>query len=385
MHRRTFLRSALCGGTGVALSAAIWRTAQDSAPRDPPSVEIAGPGRPPSFSIIPIVGDGKWIWTNPPEKETGYLEPRPYRVKVGIIMRGTGNARKIMATTHAPMNYAEQKIEDVDISSEGCQAKLRKLKDGAGQLTLYAPTIRAGQTIRAEAEFALTIYKQYHGFHRDQFPYKQEPPRKVRLASLKDSPGIKTSLKEVKALAEQLAQGVEHPWDKALKFQDWIPKNIRARTGPYTSVKAALKNRVGDCEERSAVFVALCRAVGIPARLVWVPNHNWSEIYLHDLKGKGHWIPVHTSCYPWFGWVGAHELVLQKGDRVRVPERHSIFRLMEDWARYVGSKPKIRWTAELIPEPPDEGEDPGPGARLKDAKGEWVLAGNHSMDKYMRR
>ncbi len=59
--------------------------------------------------------------------------------------------------------------------------------------------------------------------------------------------------------------------------------------------------------------------------------------------------------------------------------------LMEDWARYVGRKPQIRWTAELIPEPPSEDEDPGPGARIKDAKGEWVLSGKHSMDKYMRR
>ena len=27
------------------------------------------------------------------------------------------------------------------------------------------------------------------------------------------------------------------------------------------------------------MLVALCRAGGIPARLVWVPNHNWAEFY----------------------------------------------------------------------------------------------------------
>ena len=71
----------------------------------------------------------------------------------------------------------------------------------------------------------------------------------------------------------------------------------------------------------SAVFVALCRAAGIPARLVWIPNHNWAEFYLTDKDGKGHWIPAHTACYFWFGWTGVHELVLQKGDRIRLPER----------------------------------------------------------------
>ena len=44
------------------------------------------------------------------------------------------------------------------------------------------------------------------------------------------------------------------------------------------------------CEERAAVFIAFCRAVGIPARLVWVPSHNWAEFFLVDNDGKGQWI-----------------------------------------------------------------------------------------------
>jgi hypothetical protein len=284
-----------------------------------------------------------------------------------------------------PIECPEQKIEDVKVSGEGCQAKVRRLAEGAAQLFLYADEIAAGQTIAAAAEFTLTISKQYHGYRQDLFPSQQRVPRDVQLSYLGGSPGIETSAKEVQSLAAELASGAGHPWEKAVRFQEWVPKNITARLGPYTSVKTALEKRVGDCEERSAVFVALCRAVGIPARLVWVPNHNWSEIYLVDHSGKGHWVPAHTSCYSWFGWVGAHELVLQKGDRIKVPEQRGLFRLTEDWAQFSGSRPSVRWNADLNPEPARSEEDPGPGARKKDAKGEWLLTGEHPMNKYMRR
>jgi hypothetical protein len=161
-------------------------------------------------------------------------------------------------------------------------------------------------------------------------------------------------------------------------------QHIRARAGIYTSVVAALRDRVGDCEERAAVFVALCRAAGIPARLVWIPNHNWAEFGLCDEAGQLRWIPAHTSCYSWFGWTGAHELVLQKGDRIQVPEKRRPQRLLADWAQWQGARPRLRWAAELTPLPAELGADPGPGHRRKDEKGEWVVIGGHALDPYLR-
>jgi hypothetical protein len=119
---------------------------------------------------------------------------------------------------------------------------------------------------------------------------------------------------------------------------------------------------------------------------VWVPDHNWAEFYLIDEQGEGHWIPAHTACYFWFGWTGAHELVLQKGDRLRMPERgNRLFRLQEDWLRCSGRKPQVRYIAELTPLPASTGADPGPGARAKMANGEWKVVGKHPLDQYLRR
>jgi len=57
----------------------------------------------------------------------------------------------------------------------------------------------------------------------------------------------------------------------------------------------ALKNKKGDCSEYTALFVALCRADDIPARVVYgytsdykdTPKHAWAEVYLK----KYGWVP----------------------------------------------------------------------------------------------
>ena len=123
----------------------------------------------------------------------------------------------------------------------------------------------------------------------------------------------------------------------------------------------------------------------MPARLVWVPNHNWAEFFLVDSDGKGCWIPVHTASYFWFGWTGAHELVLQKGDRVDIPDRRGKERLLTDYMRYTGRQPKTRYIGRLTPKPPTEGAEAGPGAREKSETGQWKVVGTHELDRYMRQ
>lgn len=62
----------------------------------------------------------------------------------------------------------------------------------------------------------------------------------------------------------------------------------------------ALQEGKGDCSEYSDLFVALCRAKNIPARVVTgytvrfdsnSPKHNWAEVYLWDYG----WVPFEPS------------------------------------------------------------------------------------------
>ena len=340
----------------------------------------------PTWSVIPVVGDGKWIWTKPPEGQTGYLEPRPYELSIGVELQGEGDAMHIRASTPVPLPHAEQQVDDVRIETEGCEASIQQVGEGAAQLLLSAPSIRRGQRIGAIAHYKLTLKKQYFGHQRDRFSAQQpEPPPAIRKQYLGDSPGIQTRAPEVRKLHAELSSQETHPWALAEVFQRWVHKEIEPKRGEFMGVVNALKRRYGDCEEKAAVFVALCRASGIPARLVWVPNHNWAEFYLADMDGQGHWIPSHTSCYAWHGWTGAHELVIQKGDRVMPAHEKKAQRLLEDWVQWMGKAPASRFRADLTPLPATSGDsDPGPGARSKQTSGEWKIAGNHPLDRYMR-
>ena len=378
LERRRFLAWGMSAAGGLAASGCGSAGPLPDADGEPPP--------PPAWSVNPVVGDGRWIDREPPREPPGLYDKRPCEVAVTIEMRGRGNATDLRATTPVPTPHPEQSIDEVTIETAGCQARIQAVGEGAAQLLVSAPGIAAGQVLRATARFQLTLAKQCFGHTRDRFPAQQpQPAAGIRTAFLGNSPGIETGSAQVRRLLETVrGPGSEHPWDLALRCWAWVREQIRPRIGPYTSVVKAIENRSGDCEEMAAVFVALCRRAEIPARLVWVPNHNWAEFHLVDERGTGHWIPVHTSCYPWFGWTGVHELVIQKGDRVTPAHARAPQRLVEDWGQAAGPRPTFRWTAELKPLPEKDGDDPGPGGRVKQDNGIWTLAG-HRLDRLLRR
>ncbi len=339
--------------------------------------------RQPAFSITPVVSDGKWIWRDPPTGETGYLEPRDFEVTVGIELKGRGAATDIKASTVAPVSHPEQELIDVSIDTKGCLAKVSECGESAAQLLLAADQIEKGQTLSATARFKMRIMKDYRDFDIERFPKKQTKATDFGKQYLRNSPGIRSSATSVKDIVRNVSDTAKHPWEMAHAFYDWVWENIEGVPGDYTSVEAAIKNRRGDCEERACVFIALCRAAGIPARQVWVPSHVWAEIGLHDFDGNLHWIPIHTASYNWFGWTGVHEIILQKGDKLRLAKRKGEFRLIDDWLQCRGKRPESRYSLNIRPVASD-GVDAGPGAREKLANGQWKLVGTHPAQRYLR-
>ncbi len=339
----------------------------------------------PTRSVIPVVGDGTWVWTEPPKDQTGYLEPRPYELKVGIEIIGNGNATAIKATTPVPIPLPEQQVDRATIEKVNCAAEFRRLTPEAAQLILAAPAIGKGGTVGAVAHMRLTLHKEYQGYAKEQFPDKQPRlPKEFAKAYLYDSPGIQTRADEVQALAEKVGGQIDHPWDKAKAFHAWVWENIRPVEGPYTSVVDAIKSRVGDCEEHASVFTALCRASGIPARLVWVPNHNWAEFFLRGRKRQraldtGPHVVLFVVRLDRGARVGA-----AKGGQHRAAGKTQAAAADGRLDAMVRRRPTARWFAELRPLPPEDGEDAGPGARSKNARGEWVRVGTHKLDAYLR-
>ncbi len=82
------------------------------------------------------------------------------------------------------------------------------------------------------------------------------------------------------------------------RLSTWVFEHIHDEYVPaYSNALEALKTRRGDCTEHSILFVALARALGIPARVAvgvayWPPGdgfgwHAWAEVF-----AKGQWYTV---------------------------------------------------------------------------------------------
>ena len=118
---------------------------------------------------------------------------------------------------------------------------------------------------------------------------------------LRAEPFIESDAPEIKAAAERMVAGVAGTRARAERLTREV--NTMVEKKPTVSLPSALevlRTRVGDCNEHTALFVALARSIGIPARinvgLVYVRGafyyHAWPEVYIDESQGQGLWLPV---------------------------------------------------------------------------------------------
>ncbi len=132
----------------------------------------------------------------------------------------------------------------------------------------------------------------------------------------KPSETIDSNDEDIIRLASKLVEGEDDLYEAVFKIADWTKNNIEYDLSTLTaevSQKASwvLQNRQGVCDELTSLFIALLRAVGIPARFVsgiaytnsplfpenW-GAHGWAEVYM---PGYG-WVPFDVT-YGEFGWI----------------------------------------------------------------------------------
>ena len=122
----------------------------------------------------------------------------------------------------------------------------------------------------------------------------QAGPAEVDAQYLRPNVMVTSEDKQVKQLALKATRGVDDPWQKAVRIQDWVYKNITEKnfSVSFAAASEVARNRSGDCTEHAVLAAAMCRAVGIPSRvvigLVYVKNqsgfgfHMWDEVYVNQ-------------------------------------------------------------------------------------------------------
>ncbi|MEM3788330.1 MAG: transglutaminase domain-containing protein [Candidatus Bathyarchaeia archaeon] len=114
---------------------------------------------------------------------------------------------------------------------------------------------------------------------------------------------IESDHEEIVEKAQEIVQGADDPHVKARLIYNFVVNYLRYEMqNEEKGALWALGNGVGDCSEYSYLFVALCRAAGIPARVqagfafhntgqVLEDGHMWAEYYLENYG----WMPVDAT------------------------------------------------------------------------------------------
>jgi hypothetical protein len=109
-------------------------------------------------------------------------------------------------------------------------------------------------------------------------------------AALEPEPLIQSLDPRIQAQARQIAGRRRDPREVAEALNRWVYEELdKAITVSVPSAVQVLESRRGDCNEHTVLYVALARALGLPARtaagLVYVRGrfyyHAWPEVYLN--------------------------------------------------------------------------------------------------------
>ena len=119
--------------------------------------------------------------------------------------------------------------------------------------------------------------------------------------SLAAEPFIESDAPEIVAEAQAAMRGLTGDRARAERLTRHV--NALLEKKPTVSLPSALevlRTRVGDCNEHTVLYVAMARALGLPARIavgmVYLHGafyyHAWPEVYLDEGQGRGLWLPV---------------------------------------------------------------------------------------------
>ena len=144
-------------------------------------------------------------------------------------------------------------------------------------------------------------HKRYNGADAPPFPADFSQVDSVR-EFLKATDLVEADDPVLVKKAQKITAGAKDSWEAAVRLSRWVADSIGYAIPGGLTARNTYDIRKGECGAHSILLAAFCRAVGIPARMVWgcmyVPNrggsfgqHGWNEIYM----GQAGWIPLDAT------------------------------------------------------------------------------------------
>jgi transglutaminase-like putative cysteine protease len=252
-----------------------------------------------------------------------------YRISYSIVLSKYWGSTKVWMPL--PKQWDTQKgIEVIDITPYPSEVYF----DSEGnQIIFWQETLEGGEPFVFSEEFEISILVKTWNIDKTKVN-EYDPSDPVLRLFLGSTEYIQTAHPEIRALAEGIVGEEGNPYLKSLLIYDHVVDNF-TNSGRVNDALGTLRAGEGQCGGLTHLYIALCRASGIPARPVtgihslhegsfnWsirnFGTHMWAEIYLPSYG----WIPVDPSMgnsksrYG-FGVFEGDRLILSKGSNINL-------------------------------------------------------------------
>jgi len=142
-----------------------------------------------------------------------------------------------------------------------------------------------------------------------RFPYKGKDSN--ILEAMKPTRFVQSDHSEIIELAERAVGDTKDAAEAVKRIEAFVSEYIenRSLSVGYASAAEVAASRVGDCSEFAVLTVSMCRAVGIPARMVC------GLVYVEDFPGRENMFGGHAWVEAYVGdrWIGLDATMAPKG------------------------------------------------------------------------
>lgn len=261
-----------------------------------------------------ICSDGKNLWVTDIQTkkiykikidDEKYVKFNTQKIKVNYIYTihnfGPNSVKDYNVYFACPSSRTNQVIKNIKFNTDNVEFIKDKWNQIIAKITLkeLKPLQNAELEMEVEAEVSSIRYFIY--------PHKittlENLPDSVKIY-LRDDDKYRINDPVIVNVVKNITESEKNPYWIARKLYNYVIDKIEYEmAGGWDIAPTILKRGTGSCSEYTFVYIALCRAAGIPARYVGsiamrgdevsIDNvyHRWVEIYLPNYG----WIPVDPS------------------------------------------------------------------------------------------
>jgi transglutaminase-like putative cysteine protease len=231
--------------------------------------------------------------------------------------RDKENTHKASLAFAVPRDLPHQKLLGKCIYNPK-PVKFRKDKWNQEFAHFKVPPLKPGEHHVVEVSFPVSVHTITQYFFPEDVGTKEEIPEDIRKRYLADGEKLKITHPVVmKALAESLGNETNLYWGMR-RILEYVTDHVTFELdGRWDAAPIVLETGKGSCSEYTYVFMAICRAWGLPARYAGgtcrreddassdFSYHRWAQVYLPRIG----WIDVDAN-------AGDNPLAIRQSDAI---------------------------------------------------------------------